>query len=386
MKRSRVVLVLNALILVTLLAAAVVLALVVVGGASSAPSISIGTATTQTSGGVTYIVAPVQIGNHGYFSFSDITVDVVVRGASGAQLLAGTLGPLTVAPSQTLSTSAFLAFNTAALSPAALQSLAMVPQNLTVTATIAASVPPFVAFDGTVGAQLKWRAPVSGLTVDQPSFSQYNSTTVEASVPVKFSDDNSYLAVAGTGVVSVLNSTGQKVGSGTVSFDVPPGGQFDQAVVLYVDIPTGQVQSLLTHDQTLNYSAVLTIPTEGNEFTVTEPVTYAWGAPLEGLGVGALSVSPLNATYSSAGAQLVFTDASSFIKLDGTVTGTINDASGTVVGAISPLSVSADPGQPFSATISGVIKNTALGEGSYVIHLTIDTQYGAVDTEATVSA
>jgi hypothetical protein len=203
---------------------------------------------------------------------------------------------------------------------------------------------------------------------------------------VKFSDDNSYLAVAGTGVVSVLNSTGQKVGSGTVSFDVPPGGQFDQAVVLYVDIPTGQVQSLLTHDQTLNYSAVLTIPTEGNEFTVTEPVTYAWGAPLEGLGVGALSVSPLNATYSSAGAQLVFTDASSFIKLDGTVTGTINDASGTVVGAISPLSVSADPGQPFSATISGVIKNTALGEGSYVIHLTIDTQYGAVDTEATVSA
>ena len=380
------VLVLNALILVTLLAAAVVLALVVVGGASSAPSISIGTATTQTSGGVTYIVAPVQIGNHGYFSFSDITVDVVVRGASGAQLLAGTLGPLTVAPGQTLDTSAYLALDAANLSPAALQNLATIPQNLTVTATIAASVPPFVAFDGTVGAQLKWRAPVSGLTVGQPSFSQYNSTTVEASVPVKFSDDNSYLAVAGTGVVSVLNSTGQKVGSGTASFDVPPGGQFDQAVALYVDIPTGQVQSLLTHDQTLNYSAVLTIPTEGNEFTVTEPVTYAWGAPLEGLGVGALSVSPLNATYSSAGAQLVFTDASSFIKLDGTVTGTINDASGTVVGAISPLSVSADPGQPFSATISGVIKNTALGEGSYVIHLTIDTEYGAVDTEATVSA
>ncbi len=386
LKRSRVVLALNVLILVAIIAAASVLALLVVGGAASASSLSIGSPTTHAVGGLTEIAVPIQIGNHGYFSLSDIAVSLAVTDAAGAKLLAGTLGPFTVGPGQTQHVTASLVLSTAGLSAAELQSLATSPQDLTVSASLAASVPPFVGVTGSVSAQLSWGAPVSGLTVGQPTFSQYNSTAIEASVPVTFTNDNAYLAVSGDGLVSVLNSSGQKVGSGSVTLDVQPGSQFNQAVNMYIGIPAGQLQSLLTQDQTLGYTAVLSLPTWGSTFTMTEPFTYGWGAPMKGLSVGALAVSPVNATDSSATAPLTFTDASSFLSVSGTVSGTITTSSGTVVGAVSPASVSVSPGQSFSGTISGLIQNSALGQGSYVLHLTFATQYGAFTTEVTVTA
>lgn len=507
LKRSRAVLALDVLILITLIAAVAVLALVVIGGVESASTLSIGTPTTSSSGGVTSIVAPIQIGDRGYFSISNVVVDVAVKDAAGAQLLTGTLGPFTVNPGQTKDVTASLVLDTAGLSSAALQSLATAPQNLTVTATLGASVPPFVGVSGSVSASLKWGAPVSGLTVGQPSFSQYNSTTIEASVPVTFANDNAYFTVSGDGAVSVLDSAGQKVGSGIVSLDVPPNTQYSQNVQLLITLPASQVQSLLTQDQTLSYTAVLSIPAGGSTFTLDEPISYNWGAPLSGLTVGApvvsaknstafqvsvpvsfadhsstisvstdlaatlrnatsgaivgsgtlaVSASPggsfsgdavvyvqiptselsslffndatlqysasftgessgvafsvvepisvawgapvsglsvgtmtaalYNGTYSAVSTPVSFTDASSFLGLSGTVSGTITDSSGAVVGTVSPLSVSVSPGQSFSGSLAGYIENSAAGEGSYVLHLTFESQYGAVTTEVTVAA
>ena len=507
MKRSRVVLALNVFILITLLTAAAVLALVVVGAASSASAVSIGTPTSQTAGGLTYMVVPIQIEDRGYFSFSNVAVDVAVKDASGAQLLAGTLGPFTVDPGQTQHVTASLVLDTAGLSSAALQSLATTAQNLTVSATLAGSLPPFVGISGSVTTPLQWGAPVSGLAVGQPSFSQYNSTTIEAAVPVKFTNDNAYLTVSGEGQVSVLNSTGQKVGSGSVGLSVAPNAQFDQSVDLFINVPPSQILSLLTQDQTLSYSAVLSLPTGGGTFTLTEPISYNWGAPLSGLAVGTptataknsttyqvsvplsfadhsssiavstdltakllnattgavigtgslpvsvspggsfsgdavtyvqipvgslstlffqdatlhytaeitgqssgvsfeigeslavpwgalvksltfgtLSASSHNATYSAVAAPFSFTDNSSFLGVSGTISGTITDASGTVVGTVSPLSVSVSPGQAFSGSLSGFLANSALGQSSYVLHLTFDSQYGSVTTEATINA
>ena len=506
LKRSRVVLALNVLILITVIACGAVLGLIAVGGSASASAISIGSPTTSSSGGVTTIVAPIQIGNRGYFSFSGVNVDVAVKDSAGDQLLTGTLGPFTVGPGQTKDVTASLVLDTAGLSPAALQELATTAQNLTVSATLAASMPPFVGVSGSVNAQLAWGAPVSGLTIGQPSFSQYNSTTIEAVVPVTFTNDNGYFTVSGNGLVSVLDSAGQKVGSGTVSLNVPPHSQFSQSVDLYISVPPSQVQSLLTQDQTLSYSAVLSLPAGGSTFTLTEPITYHWGAPLSGLAVGSptvsaknstayqvsvpvsfadhsssigvatdltatllnsttgavvgegtlpVSVSPggtfsgdavvyvdiptsslstllfqdatlhysaqisgvssgvsfnigesvavpwgapmksltlgtlaasfYNSTYSAVSAPLSFTDNSAFLSISGTVSGTITDAAGNVVGTVSSTGLSAVPGQSFSGTISGFLENSAAGQSSYVLHLTFDSQYGTVTTEVTVS-
>jgi hypothetical protein len=107
---------------------------------------------------------------------------------------------------------------------------------------------------------------------------------------------------------------------------------------------------------------------------------------LEGLSVGPLTGSPVNATYSSVAAPLTFTDASSFVRLNATMSGTIMGPSGAVVGTIAPVAVTADPGQQVSATVSGFIQTAAVGQGSYVLHLTIGTQYGTMSTEVTATA
>lgn len=385
MRRSRIVLLINVLILVTVVGAVSVLGLVLLTGASSATAFSIGSPTSAASAGSTVITVPITIGDKGYFGFSDMQVNVALKDSAGTQLISGTFGPYSVSPGQTITEDATLALNTASLSSSELQGLATSAQNLTVAASLSGSMPPFLGVSGNVNAQIQWGAPVSGLKVGAPVFSQYNSTTFEAAVPVTFSNDNQYYTISGTGSASVLNSTGQQVGSGSVTLNVPPGSQFNQAVDLFVKIPQSQLQSLLTTDQTLSYSAVFSLPTGGSSFSITEPVSYSWGAPLKGLTVGALSGGVYNATDSSVSAPFSFTDNSSFLALSGTLSGSITDSSGNVVGTVSPLSISATPGQHFSSTINGYILNTAVGASSYVLHLTFSSSYGAVTMEMTVN-
>jgi hypothetical protein len=386
LKRSRVVLLLNVLIVVAVIAGLLVLAVIALGGVESVSSLSIGTPTTTTSGGVTDIVAPISLANHGYLSFSNVAVDVSVKDASGLQILAGAIGPFTVAPGQTEKVNATLVLDTARLSSAALQSLATSNQNLTVSASLGASLPPFVGVSGSVTAQVEWKAPISSLNIGQPTFTQYNSTTLEAAVPVSFENQNSFFTITGDGQISVLNSTGEQVGSGTVSLDVAPNTQFSQSVDLFLDIPQGQFQSLATTDQTLGYTVVLSLPAGGgSDFTLTEPISYDWGAPLKGLSFGTLTTGAYNLTSSTFSTSFAFTDGSAFFNLGGSLSGYITDSSGNSVGTVSPLSVSASPGQQYSGTVSGFMDTSAVGEGTYVLHLTLTTTYGTVTLEETVN-
>lgn len=508
MRRSRIVLVLNVLILIAAISALAVLALLALGGASTATSFSAGSPTSTTVNGVTKISVPVTVTNRGYFALSGIDVNLNVADAAGNRLINGTLGPLTINPGQTSSFNATLVLDTSKLSPTALHDLATTSQNLTVSATLSADESPFIAVSGSVSAQLKWGAPVSGLTEGTPAFSQYNSTTIQVVVPVSFSNDNAYYTVSGDGKITVLNSSGAQVGGGSVTLDVPPSTSFSQNVNLFVTLPQSQLQSLITTDQALSYTAVFSLPSGGGTFSITQPITYNWGAPLSGLTVGAPQVSPYNATafqvsvpvsfadhsatiavstnldaqlfnstsgalvgtgslavqaapgasfsndmvvyvrvptsglqtllfndatlsyraqvsgessgvsftmtksvavtwgapvktltvgtvkvaadnstYSSISAPISFTDGSTFLTVSGTASGYITDSLGNQVGTISQLAIGpAPPGAQFTGSLTGFVANSAAGDTSFVLHLTIQTAWGSVTTEVTVTA
>ncbi|MDE1858605.1 MAG: LEA type 2 family protein [Thaumarchaeota archaeon] len=508
MKRSRIILALNALIVVSMLAGVAVLALIGIGGVSSVSSFSIGSPTTTTAGGATHIQVPLTIGNGGSFGYSGIDVQVDVKDSAGDQLLTGSLGPFDVPAGQTKTVNASLVLDTSKLSQQALQELATTSQNLTVGATLAASEPPFVGVSGAVSAQLAWGAPVSGLKEGTPSFSQYNSTTIEVKVPVSFSNQNQFLTISGNGLVSVLNSSDARVGSGSVSLYVPPNAQFDQVVDLFVELPSSQLQSLLTTDQNIAYTAALSILGGAlSGFSLSTPIAYQWGAPFSGLSVGSpvvsaynsthykvsvplsfadhsasigvstvlratlvnstsgaavgsgalpvqaspgtsfsndlvmyvkvtpsdlgtlffndatvhftaqisgssggvvvsfsksfdvpwgapasslkfgtLSAGLYNSTYSQFSTSFNFTDNSAFISLNGDVSGTITDLSGNIVGYVSPATVTVNAGEHFAGSLTGYIRNTALGQSSYVLHLTFQTPFGTVTKLVTVNA
>ena len=507
MKGSRIVLVLNVAILVSALAAVSVLGLIVLGGASSISSFSVGTPTTTSAGGVTKVVVPVTVGNRGYFALSGVYVQVGVKDGAGSSVLNGTVGPLSVGAGEKTTFNATLALDTAKLTSAELSSLATTTQNLTVSASLSATEPPFVGVSGSVTAQLKWGAPVTGLTVGAPAFSEYNSTAIEAKVPVSFTNGNGYLTISGDGKIAVLSQNGTQVGGGAVSLDVPPGGSFSSTVDIFVKTSSSQLLSLLTRDQTLSYTAVLSMPTGGGSpftldvpvsyqwgaplagltlgtpqasafnstafevsvpvsfrdnstsmgvstalnvvilnsttgaqvgggslsvqaspgtsfaqdmtvyvdfpasgfrsllfnnatlsyvaqvsgvqagasFAISQPVPVAWGAPVESLTVGAVSPAIYNSTDSSFSAPVSFTDGSAFLSLSGQVGGYITDSAGSTVGTVSQLQVTVGAGASFAGSLTGFIENFAVGQSSYVLHLTFTTPYGTAAIEETVS-
>jgi hypothetical protein len=386
LKRSRVVLLINVLIIVSVIAGAAVVGLIVLTGVSSVSTFSIGTPTTSTSGGTTIVSVPVTIGDNGYFGYSDINVNVAVSDSAGDNILTGRVGPFSVASGETNTVQASLVFDSSQLSSSVLQSLATTPQNLTVGATIGGSMPPFIGVSGGVSAQLQWGAPVSDLVEGTPTFAQHNSTTIEATVPVSFTNDNSFLTVSGSFVGTIYNSTsGAQVGSGTFSVDAAPGTTFSGSPVFYVDVPTSTFNSLFFKDATLHYMVKVSSQSSGLSFSLNQQVDASWGAPVKSLSFGAFSTGLYNGTHSTFSVPFSFTDNSAFLGLSENMGGTIYDASGNVVGSISPSSASATPGEMVSGTLTGFVQTSAVGEGSYVLHLTVTTSYGVATTEVTVS-
>ncbi|MDE1858224.1 MAG: hypothetical protein KGI26_04045 [Thaumarchaeota archaeon] len=356
MRRSRVVLVLNVLILIAAISALAMLALIALGGVSTATTFTAGSPISTTANGVTTISLPVTVTNRGYFALSGIDVKMNVADAAGNRLINGTLGPLTINPGQTSSFNATLVLDTSKLSPTALHDLATTSQNLTVSATLDANEPPFIAVSGSVSAQLKWGAPVSGLTEGTPTFSQYNSTTIQVVVPVSFNNDNAYYTVSGNGKIAVMNSSGTQVGSGSVTLNVPPNTSFSQNVDLFVTLPQSQLQSLITTDQTLSYTAVFSLPSGGSAFSISQPITYHWGAPLSGLTVGAPQVSPYNSTAFQVSVPVSFTDNSATIAVSTNLNAELfNSTSGALVGT-GTLAVQAAPGASFSNAMIVYVK------------------------------
>jgi hypothetical protein len=351
------VLVLNVLIVVAALASVGVIGVLALGGVSSLSSLKIGSPTSVTAGSTTTITVPVTVGNRGYLALSGIDVRVAVTDSAGDELINGTVGPITVPPGQAETFDATLVLDTSKLSPAALQSLATTAQDLTVSASLGAAVPPFVAVSGSVTAQLKWGAPVTNLTEGAPAFRQYNSTTIEVMVPVSFTNENGYYTVSGNGVVTVLNSSGAAVGGGSVSLDVPPGSKFSKTVDLFVTLPRSQLQSLLTHDQTLLFTAELGVPTgPGSSFSLSQPISVAWGAPLAGLAEGVPSVSAYNSTAFQVSVPVSFTDNSTSISVDAVISAAVyNATSGQEVGS-GTLTVVASPGASFSQDMTLYLK------------------------------
>jgi hypothetical protein len=232
LRSSRIVLVLNVLIAASVLASVAVLGLIVVGGAGTAQSFSVGSPTTSTAGGVTRISVPITLTNSGYFPLSGIDVQLTVSDSPGARLINGTVGPVAVSPGQTETFDAALVLDTSKLTPAELQALATTSQNLTVSATLSASEPPFVGVSGAVTASLKWGAPVGGLTVGAVTITPKNSTYSSISAPFSFTDASTFLAVQGSVGGYVTDSSGNEVGTiaQTSIGPVQPGTQLSGAL------------------------------------------------------------------------------------------------------------------------------------------------------------
>ena len=350
---SRLVTIVNVLIVVSLVAAVGAAASVLLTIAQAVPTVSVGSiGTATTSRGAIQIQVPITLSDKGPLSISDIDVQTTVTDSSNDPLLTGSVGPLTVAAGATSSLDVQLVLDTKTLPAALLQRLATTSENLTVSAVASTSLPPFVKVSATVSAPLAWGAPVSDLQMGTPVLALLNSTAITATVPVSFQNQNSLLTISGTGNIAVFDSNGTRVGGGTLQVNVPPKSSFLEPAALVVDLPSSQMLSLLFTDQNLSYRAVMTFLSGGQDvFSETLPISYSWKAPLSGLMTADPSVVPFNSTAVLVTVHVAFTN-----------------------------------GQQFSPALSGFVKLAYLSQTPYVLNLTVQTSYGPVSKQVVMTA
>jgi hypothetical protein len=144
---------------------------------------------------------------------------------------------------------------------------------------------------------------------------------------------------------------------------------------------------LATTNENLTFHVVLTggvppfVKVTGSVSTQLE-----WGAPVDGLAFGTISEQPHNATAVEFSVPVSFSDSSSFLTVDGNVTGSVATPSGTTVGSVSPLSLSVGMGQRYSGTITGYVSTSAASQSSLVLNLSIQTAWGTLAKQVTVNA
>jgi hypothetical protein len=355
---SRLVTIVNVLIVVSLVAAVGAAASVLLTIAQAVPTVSVGSISSATnSGGAIQIQVPITLSDKGPLSFSDINVKTTVTDSSNDQLLTGTVGPLTVAAGATSSLDVQMILDAKTLPAAVLQRLATTSENLTISAVVSTSLPPFLKVSASVSAPLAWGAPVSNLQTGTPVVGLLNATAITATVPVSFENQNSLLTISGTGNIAVFDGNGTQVGGGTLQVNVPPKSSFNEDAALVVGLPSSQMQSLLFTDQNLSYKAVMTFQSGGQDiFSETLPISYTWKAPLSGLITGDASVAPFNSTAVQVTVPVSFTNGNSLLDLATNLNVAIlNQTTGVQVGSGS-LPVSAPPDKSFSGNLTATIK------------------------------
>jgi hypothetical protein len=347
----------NALIIVFLLVSAVSVGLIGLTAVGVGSGLKVGKISSATSGTTTTISVPVAIHNGGSLSLNDLRLDAIVSDSSGDQLLTGSAGPVTVGAGENKTVTVSLTLDGGSVSGATLQSLATNEQHLHVAVTASTSVPPFLTLSADIAASLEWGAPVNGLTVGSPTVTGASGTTLQVTVPVSFMNNNSYYTVSGQAQIKIVDSNGLQVGTGSLDVSVPPNTGFDQDVPLALTIPQSQVQQLLFNSTTLQYTAQVEVVSGSQTvFSVDEPLTYQWGAPLSGFTVGTPAVSLHNDTTVAVALPVSFTNANSAVDVGVTLDGRVTNATtGTAEGSGS-FTVNTPHGGSFSQLVTMFVK------------------------------
>jgi hypothetical protein len=204
-----------------------ILGAMAVTGIRAATSIGSVTVNTSFSGSSETISVPISLKNPGPLSLNGINVGLVVLDRNGTSLFTGGGGPLSLSPGNSGNLPINVSFDLSQLPQAELASLATTSQNLTLRATIAASVSSITSFAGTFNTVYNWGAPISNLSTGTLSSNAYNQTFAKFDAPLSFEDQSKGFGVAGTVFGTILGESGNTLGSiNQLTLNLSPGSSY----------------------------------------------------------------------------------------------------------------------------------------------------------------
>jgi hypothetical protein len=220
-------------------------------------SISFGQPTATTTERVLTISVPVNIHNAGLYDIGQLNVTTRIADQNGTLVQNSTLTKVVPKGANTITMQTLMLNITKILTE---------QSNLLFNDTILTEF-QYVAFDYANAIPLcahgnysfQWGAPLSNLTVGNPSYQRYNSTYSTLSVPISFENHNQYIPVDGNVSVEIYNLRGTLNGAGTAKIDAQPNTSCSTQVDVLVRnsvISTQGVIDLFFETSMFNYGPV----------------------------------------------------------------------------------------------------------------------------------
>ena len=213
MPTSPSVRIVSILIIITTLVGFGVAGVIGLTGARTAMSINVGNVNSQVNGASESISVPVSLRNPGPLSLNGINVVITILDVNGTALSTGGGGPLSLAAGASGQLPISILFDLSHVQQSTLRTLATNNENLTLRASLEASVSTLTSMSAVIDTAYKWGAPVSNLRLGAISASSYNSTAVKISLQLSFTDTSQNFGVSGTVSGTILGQSGNIVGT-----------------------------------------------------------------------------------------------------------------------------------------------------------------------------
>ncbi len=224
-------------------------------------SFSIGESQTTATEQAITISFPVNITNNGLYDLTQLNVTTRITDQNSQTLANGT----TIDQLVQKGTSATRIYNITINIPeiiAQSSSLLFNETTFTVFQCVSLDYANAIPLSFHANYTMPWGAPLSNLTVGNPTFQPYNATYSIATVQLHFENHNQYLPVTGTMRIEIYNSRQILRGAGTANIDTQPNTSCDTQVNVLVRnsrqiTPSGEIH-LFFETSAFNYGPVVT--------------------------------------------------------------------------------------------------------------------------------
>jgi hypothetical protein len=168
----------------------------------------------------------VNVFNGGYYDIDRFRIETEVSDIEGTFVANGSTiipliprgYPIASTHNVTLETEALFSQN---------ENLLFNDSELRINAAVGMRLAQLIPVEASSNLSIPWGAPLYGFAIGEPSFSLYNSSHIEASMPVIF-EDHAFFDVVGNMRFRMYNSTNSLVSQGEAVLNVPSGSGFNE--------------------------------------------------------------------------------------------------------------------------------------------------------------
>ncbi len=259
-----------------------------------------------------------------------------------------------------------------------LQSLALNPENFTLTAVATVGLQPIASITADTTATIHWMPPMHNLTISEPRITSITPTQITIETLVSF-DNQSPTQLNADLRVKITDSNSQQAGGGLLAITADPGSRYSQPLQLNITPPT-KIDPLTDHTYTYMVTQELTL----TDYNITHPISQQqiqiqWAALIKNPQL-TTRITPLDSTNSLLAYDITYTNNNQYIPLDAAITPKILNDNGTILTGPSQT-IQTNPGSPGSISGQITIPNTTLLQGGLTLVLQISSSYGDYEVE-----